>query len=184
MVGINWKELRRSQGGSVLMIVCGALLALRPDSASALVSVVLGWGLIVVGVMLIVGGFLSGREWGSIAQGALFLICGSWLHRNPLMIASVLGLILGVVAVRQGWRAARHAQWTKRSGGMWIPGGVLAVLELLVGIRLILSPLSVSRLVLKLAGIAMVACGGWELISRSRERKYIPGEAHIIDADK
>lgn len=184
MNGINWNVMKRSRSGSILMIVCGALLALSPDSASALVSVILGWGLIVVGVMLIVGGFLGGREWGSIVQGALFLLCGSWLHRNPLMIASVLGLILGVVAVRQGWRAAKQAQWTKRSGGAWIPGGVLAVLELLVGIRLILSPLSVSRLVLKLAGIAMVACGGWELFSRSRERKQIHGDFHIIDADK
>lgn len=184
MNGINWNVMKRSRSGSILMIVCGALLALSPDSASALVSVILGWGLIVVGVMLIVGGFLGGREWGSIVQGALFLLCGSWLHRNPLMLASVLGLVLGVVAVRHGWRGAKNVQRTKRSGGMWIPGAVLAALELLVGIRLILSPLSVSRLVLTVAGIALVACGAWELIDQKRGRKYIPADAHIIDADK
>ena len=43
MRGINWKVTNRSQGGSILMIVCGALLALSPDSASAMLSVVLGW---------------------------------------------------------------------------------------------------------------------------------------------
>ena len=32
MRGINWKVTNRSQGGSILMIVCGALLALSPDS--------------------------------------------------------------------------------------------------------------------------------------------------------
>ena len=96
----------------------------------------------------------------------------------------VLGLILGVVAVRQGWRGAKNVQRTKRSGGMWIPGAVLAALELLVGIRLILSPLSVSRLVLTVAGIALVACGAWELITRYRSQKYIPGDHHIIDADQ
>lgn len=184
MSGINWKGMNRSQGGSVLMIVCGAILALSPDSASALLSVVLGWGLIVVGVMLIVGGFLSGREWGSIGQGALFLICGSWLHRNPLMIASVLGLVLGVVAVRRGWSGAKNAQTIKRCGGIWIPDAVLAALELIVGVRLIFSPLSVSRVVLTLAGIAMVACGAWELISRYRGRKYITRDSGIIDADE
>lgn len=183
MNGINWRSGRRSQGGSVLMIVCGALLALNPDSASALVSAILGWALIVMGVMLIVGGFLSGREWGAIFQGALFLVCGSWLHRSPLMIASVLGLILGVVAVRQGWRAAKNAQRTKRSGGAWIPGTVLAAVELLVGVRLILSPLSVSRLVLTVAGIAMAACGIWDLIDQHRARRRIPGTEHIVDAD-
>ena len=184
MSGINWKSMHRSQGGPVLMIVCGALLALSPDSASALVSVVLGWALVVMGVMLIVGGFLSDREWGSIGQGILFLICGSWLHRNPLMIASVLGVVLGVVAVRRGWSGAKNVQTIKRYGGIWIPGAVLAALELMVGVRLILSPLSVSRVVLTLAGIVMAGCGIWELISRRREQKYIPGDYHIIDADQ
>ena len=184
MSGINWKSMHRSPAGPILLIVIGAVLALNPDSASALVSAILGWGLIVVGVMLIVGGSLGRNDWGSIAQGALFLICGSWLHRNPLMIASVLGILLGIAALRQGWRAAMNVSKSKRNGGFWIPGAVLAVAELLVGLRLIFSPLTVSRFVLTLAGIAMAVCGVWELISRSREKKYIPGTPNIIDADK
>lgn len=184
MSGINWKAATRPQGGAILMIVLGALLALSPDSASALVSVLLGWGLIVVGVMLIVGGFISGGEWGAILQGALFLICGSWLHRNPMMVASILGVVVGITAIRHGWRGAKNVQKSKRSGGFWIPGAVLSALELLVGVRLILSPLSVSRLLLTIAGIAMVACGAWELISRNRERKVITRDTRIIDADK
>ena len=184
MSGINWKSMHRSPVGSILLIVIGAVLAMNPDSASALVSAILGWGLIVVGVMLIVGGFLGRNDWGAIAQGALFLICGSWLHRNPLMIAAVLGILLGIAAVRQGWRAAMDVGRSKRNGGFWIPGAVLAVAELIVGVRLIFSPLTVSRFVLTLAGIAMAACGVWELISRSREKKYIPGTPNIIDADK
>ena len=184
MKAINFFNSERSRWGSVLMIVCGALLALNPDSASVLVSAVLGWGLIVVGVMLIVGGFLSRTEWGAVLQGALFLLCGSWLHRSPLMIASVLGVIVGVAAVRQGWRTAQTVRQTMGSGGIWIPGCVLAALELLVGIRLILSPLSMSRLVMTVAGLALAVCGAWDLISRQRERRYIPGESRIIDADE
>ena len=184
MSGINWRSMHRSTAGPILLIVIGAVLALNPDSASALVSAVLGWGLIVVGVMFIVGGSLGRNDWGAIAQGALFLICGSWLHRNPLMIASVLGILLGIAALRQGWRAAMNVGHSKRNGGFWIPGAVLAVAELIVGLRLIFSPLTVSRFVLTLAGIAMAACGVWELISRNREKKYIPGNPNIIDADK
>ena len=184
MSGINWKSMHRSPAGPILLIVIGVVLALNPDSASALVSAILGWGLIVMGVVLIVGGFLGGNDWGSITQGALFLICGSWLHRNPLMIASVLGILLGIAALRQGWRAAMNVGHSKRNGGFWIPGAVLAVAELVIGVRLIFSPLTVSRFVLTLAGIAMAACGVWELISRRREKKYIPGTPNIIDADQ
>ena len=56
MKGINWKFGHRSNLGSILMIVFGAVLVMNPDSASALVSAILGWGLFVVGVMLVIGG--------------------------------------------------------------------------------------------------------------------------------
>ena len=184
MKGINWKTMLRSNLGSILMIVFGAVLVMNPDSASALVSAILGWGLFVVGVMLVIGGFLDGRAFGSIGQGVLFLVVGSWLRWNPLMIAKVVGVLLGLTAVSHGWRALENAQRSKRNGGFWIPGAVLAAVELLVGVRLIFSPLSVSRVVLTIAGIAMVVCGVWELISRNREKKYIPGTPNIIDADQ
>lgn len=184
MKGINWKFRHRSNLGSILMIVFGAVLVMNPDSASALVSAILGWGLVIVGAVLLVGGILDGREGGSIGQGVLFLLVGSWLRRNPLMIATVVGVLLGLTAVQHGWRALENAQRSKRNGGFWIPGAVLAAVELLVGVRLIFSPLSVSRVVLTLAGIAMAACGIWELISRRREKKYIPGTPNIIDADQ
>ena len=159
MKGINWKFRHRSNLGSILMIVFGAVLVMNPDSASALVSAILGWGLVIVGAVLLVGGILDGREGGSIGQGVLFLLVGSWLRRNPLMIATVVGVLLGLTAVQHGWRALENAQRSKRNGGFWIPGAVLAAVELLVGVRLIFSPLSVSRVVLTLAGIAMAACG-------------------------
>ena len=166
MKGINWKFKNRSNLGSILMIVFGAVLVMNPDSASALVSAILGW------------------DGGSIGQGLLFLVVSTWLRRNPLMIAKVVGVLLGLTAVQHGWRALENAQRAKRNGGFWIPGAVLAAVELLVGVRLIFSPLSVSRVVLTLAGIAMAACGIWELISRRREKKYIPGTPNIIDADQ
>ena len=184
MKGINGKSMHRSNLGSILMIVFGAVLVMNPDSASALVSAILGWGLFVVGVMLVIGGFQDGRDGGSIGQGLLFLVVGSWLRRTPLMIAKVVGVLLGLTAVQHGWRALENAQRSKRNGGFWIPGAVLAAVELLVGVRLIFSPLSVSRVVLTIAGIAMVVCGVWELISRNREKKYIPGTPNIIDADQ
>lgn len=181
---IDWKALLKTQTGSILMIVLGAVLAIYPDSASVLVSAVLGWVIIAMGVVMLVGGFLGGPDIGSILQGAFFLVIGAWLHRNPLMIATLLGLLLGVLALRQGWNGVTRAKWIKRSGGFWVPGMVLAVLELIVGVRLILSPMSVSRLVMTIAGIVMVLCGAAELAGSIKGRKYIPGDSRIIDADE
>ena len=184
MKKLDWRTLLKTQTGSILMIVLGAVLAIYPDSASVLASAVLGWLIIAVGVVILVGGFLGGPDIGSILQGAFFLVIGAWLHRNPLMIATLLGLLLGVLALRQGWQGVNRAKWIKRSGGFWIPSMVLAVLELIVGVRLILSPMSVSRVVLTIAGVVMVLCGAAELAGGFRGRKHIPGDSHIIDADE
>jgi len=184
MKDFDWRGLLRFEGGSVLMIVFGVLLTVKPDLASAAVSAVAGWALIAVGVAFLVAGFTDGVRGGRIAAGALLLAAGSWLHRNPLMIASLIGVGLGVLVLSQGWQKAREAQWTKRGGGFWIPGAVLAVLELLVGVRLILSPLSLSRLVLSIAGIVMVICGACNLVAHYKNVRYIPDQDGIIDADE
>lgn len=184
MRGFDWKNLLRYDSGSILMILCGVILAMKPDTASAMISAVAGWALIALGVAALIAGFARGFGTGSVVTGALLLIAGAWLHRNPLMIASVLGFVLGLLVLSQGWRAAKDAQRIKRGGGFWIPGAVLAVLELIVGVRLILSPLSVSRLVLGIIGIALIVIGACNLVAHYKSIKYIPDAGGIIDADE
>ena len=184
MKKIDWRSLLKDQTGAVLMILCGAVLAISPDSASVLLSGAAGWLLIAAGVALLIIGFVGGVQMGAIIPGAVLLMAGAWLHRHPMMIASVLGLILGIVAFRQGWQGAKESRRVKRSGGFWIPGAVLSVLELIVGVRLIFSPLSASRWVLTIAGILMVLCGAADLAAHYRGRKYIRGDSRIIDADE
>ena len=180
----DWRGLLRFQGGSVLMIVCGGILAVSPDSASVLISAVLGWLLIAAGVAMILAGVIDGAEIVLILQGAFFLLAGSWLHRHPLLIASVLGIVLGLTALCQGWRKAKRARRTKRYGGFWAWDAGVAALELLAGLVLIFVPLSLSRLVVTLAGIAMVLCGGADLYSSWKTGCYLEGDSRIIDADK
>lgn len=184
MKNFDWKSLLRYESGSVLMIVFGVLLTVKPDFASAAVSAVLGWVLILGGVALLLAGFVGKMGIGPIAGGALLLIAGTWFHRNPLMIASVIGTLLGILVLTQGIHAMKDAQRTKRGGGFWIMGAVLAVLEVVIGIRLILSPLSVSRLVLSVVGIIMAICGACNLVAHNRSRRYIPDSDGIIDADE
>ena len=52
----DWQSLLRFQGGALLMIVCGGILALCPDSASVLISAVLGWLIIAAGVAMVIAG--------------------------------------------------------------------------------------------------------------------------------
>lgn len=182
MKGFDWKGLLKYESGSVLMVVFGVLLTFKPDLASGMVSAVLGWVLIGMGVASMVMGFVGKLGLGPIVSGALMLLTGNWFHRNPLMIASVIGILLGILVLSQGLGEARNAGWTKRNGGFWIFGAVLAVVEILTGIRLIFSPLLVSRLVMRLIGIVMAVCGVCNLTAFGRSRNYLTN-SNIIDAE-
>ncbi len=184
MKKIDWRSLLRYESGSLLMILFGILLTVKPDFASVMASAVLGWVLIAAGVAMLIAGFVTGGRLGAIGMGALLLIAGVWFHRNPLMIASMIGLVLGALVLSQGWQSAKDAMRAKRSGGFWIPGAVLAVVELIIGIRLLLSPLRVSRLVLSIIGILMSLCGACNLAAHYHGRRYIRGDGNIIDADE
>ena len=183
MKNLDWKEFLRREGGSILTILCGVILVMRPDTASALLSAVAGWVLIAIGVAALIAGF-SGSSGGSVVTGAVLLLAGAWLHRNPLMIASVIGFVAGFWVLRQGLKAMKDAQRSKRNGGLWIPGAVLAVLEALIGVRLMLSPLSISRLVLSIGGLALIAIGACSMAAHYKSTRYIPEPGGIIDADE
>ena len=149
-----------------------------------LISAVLGWLLIAAGVVMVLAGVIGGVEVVTILQGAFLLLAGSWLHRHPLMIASVLGTVLGLTALCQGWRKAKRARRTRLYGGFWAWDAGVAVLELLAGLVLILVPLSLSRLVVTLAGIFMVICGAADLAASRKGGCDLDGSDNIIDADK
>ena len=184
MRNLDWNDLLRREGGSILTILCGVILVLKPDTASALLAAVAGWALIAVGVAALIAGFAGDFGAGSVVTGAVLLLAGAWLHRNPLMIASVLGFVVGFLVLRQGIRAMKNAQYSKRNGGLWIPGAVLAVVEALIGVRLMLSPLSISRLVLSIVGVVLIVIGVCNLVAHYRSVRYIPKSGGIIDADE
>lgn len=180
----GWRSFLRFQTGSVLMILCGGILAFFPDSASVLLSAVLGWLLIAAGVALVIAGTAAGLALVTVIQGACFLLAGAWLHRHPLMLASVLGFVLGLLALRQGWRKGQRAMRKKLYGSFWIWDAGMAALELLAGLVLIFVPLSLSRLIGMLAGIFMVLCGVADLLAFRKNGGGFQGYVNIIDADE
>ena len=182
MRNFDWRSLLRHESGSVLMVIFGVILTFKPDFASEMVSAVLGWLIIAMGVIALVVGFVGKLGLGSIVSGGLMLLVGNWFHRNPLMIASAVGVLLGFLVLSQGWRELWSAGRSKRAGGFWIFGAVLAVVEIAIGIRLILSPMLVSRVVLSVCGIILVICGVCNLTAFGRSRAYL-NDGGIIDAE-
>lgn len=187
MKNLDFRKILRMETGSVILIIFGLILILNPDFGSAAVAAVLGWVLCGAGIAGLVIGFLSwpGLGVGELVVSGLLLGAGVYLLRNPMMLASILGLLLGVLLAVQGLGAVRDALRVRARGGFWYASLVFAVITLVAGLGLIFSPLTTSRLVMTVAGIVMIACGVGNLVNHTRAEKYLnSGDGKIIDADE
>lgn len=154
--------------------IVGIILLVHPDSAAALISRVLGWGLFLVGIGCGLSAiFRPGSTAIKIIGAIVFLCIGSWLIRNPLALAAMAGVVVGILLVIKG------AQELFRGFGRgW------SVVEMVLGVMLALLPLTTSRLVFSLCGLVMTVAGILMTVDRIRRARLDSGDndPNIIDA--
>ena len=160
----------------VALMVLGAVLLFNPDSASALISRVLGWLLVLMGVGTGISAVASesGRVGKGIAAVALVLI-GGWLTKNPLALAAWVGRIVGILLVVDGIQDIIHL----RSQGQRF---ALPLIVTALGVILVLLPMTTTRLVFSLCGVVVLILGVVMLLDRLKTVKKLNGGSDIIDA--
>ena len=145
---MNLKDKISSALTPLLVIFLGLVLLLSPDSASALISAIVGWVLIAIGIGWGISAVAnSRRRLVKVLFALVFAFAGSWLHRNPLMLAAALGRFCGAFLLVQGLQDLRR--------GMRL----LRILVVAAGIGLILVPMSASRLLFSICGAVVIAIG-------------------------
>ncbi len=162
--------------GPVFLCMAGLVLLVSPDTASALVGKVLGWLMVLVGAGFAVSAFSRRGSLVFPVVAALALLgMGSWLLRNPLALASGVGRLLGLLLLIQG---GGDFFSSLTSGGKLL-SGVTAVL----GLILLLLPMTTSRLLFAVLGAVLIATGVTEALSRLRQRRLDSGDGSVIDAE-
>ena len=163
-------QLLNQFGMSLTLILLGLILLIVPDSASVIIAYLTGGILILSGIAVGIGALLDRR----IFQGICALAClsvGGTLMGNPLLLARNLGRFLGVLLAIEGGDCLRKGN---RSFG---------ILLLVAAVALVMSPLTLSRLVFSLMGLVVLLIGIGMLAGRLKHRRYLnKGDDNIIDA--
>ena len=155
----------------VLLMVLGLILLIHPDSASALVAQILGWVLVIAGVVFAVSAVAGHFDTlGKVLSAVCCFAVGAWLLRNPLMLAAGLGRLAGILLVVRGIQDILNA-------GRYHYGILPAVITTVLGAVL------TSRVVISLCGLLVLIVGVAILVDRLRNRRpKEPSESDIIDA--
>ena len=160
----------------VVLIALGLVLIFCPDTASALISKVAGWGLLMAGIIVAVA-MVVDSNWSvtKILTILVFVGLGRWLMAHPLAWAAWGGRIIGALVLLRGIRDFSQSTFTQ--------GKVLSALTALLGLVLLLMPMTASRMVFSLCGVVILAVGGGMLAERIWEKKNgEDDDPNIIDA--
>lgn len=161
----------------VALIVLGAVLLLFPDSASVLVAQVLGWAMVIAGIVFAVSAVASpGGTAGKVICAVVCLAVGSWLVKNPLVLAKGVGRLVGILLAIRGLQDLFQSVSTQ--------GKLLSAITAAIGVILILLPMTTSRVVFSVCGLVVLLIGAAMFVDRVRKRRLMDPKdgPDIIDA--
>ena len=182
-------DLNRDIIGYLLLVALGCLLMFRPDFGSAAVATVLGWAMIVIGGIMIFVCLLSWPVLGipQLLIGIAAAGFGVYILLNPLMLASIFGIAVGIYLAFQGLVSVFESLKLRKLSYRFLPSLIVGFIMFALGLVLILAPLTSSRLVMTLVGLAMALCGGVRFLLRAwaaRKLSQPKADPDIVDTDE
>ena len=162
----------------VLLILLGLILVVNPDTASALISRLIGYVLtlaaIITGLTAIFG------QYKRILKGVCAVVLamvGGWLMAHPLWLTAWISRFLGLLIMINSGMDLIYAIKCKSHV-------VFHAAATAIGALLVLMPMSASRLVFSLCGVGVLVIGGVMLFDRIRGRRWLTegDDPNIIDA--
>lgn len=161
-------------GMPITLIAFGLILLFSPDTASILISKLVGWLLVAAGIVYGIYTFLSwpAKRISQILSCVILLGLGSVLLTHPLLLAENIGRFLGILLSIEGGQCLRNQR------------KLMAIVLWIAALTLILAPMTASRLVFSLCGLAVLAMGVFMFLDRLKHREYLdePDDPNIIDA--
>ena len=161
-----------------LLILLGLILVVNPDTASALISKLLGYALTLgaVGTGLAAVFSHSGKVRKAVCAVVLAMV-GGWLMMHPLWLTAWVSRFLGILIMVNSGMDLAYALKCKRNV-------IFHAAATAIGALLVLMPMSASRLVFTLCGVAVLVIGGVMLLDRIRGRRWLRegDDPNIIDA--
>jgi uncharacterized membrane protein HdeD (DUF308 family) len=162
----------------VLLILLGLILVVNPDTASVLISKLLGYVLTLCAIGAGIAAIFSRTKKAmKVICAVVLAMVGGWLMMHPLWLTAWVSRFLGMLILVNSGMDLIFA--LKQNRNVIFHAAAAAI-----GALLILMPMSASRLVFTLCGVAVLAIGGIMFLDRIRGRRWLHegDDPNIIDA--
>ena len=168
------KNICKDSGKYLFILLCGLILTFNPEGATAWVTRLLGWALVIICAGKLITLAAGDRlHWGREAFYSGACLCvGVILLARPMIVANLIGRTMGIILLVWGVSAIRegHSKLT-------------AILTILAGLVLVCIPATLTNTLLTLCGIVLTLIAVANILSSVKEHNRLEkGDPNIIDA--
>lgn len=146
---------------SIIFVVLGLFLFIRPDATITTISYIIGGILLILGVLSVIRYFKS--DYGinvldfDLVYGVLVIIAGLYLIFNPTMLATIFPAILGIWIIINSVTKFQYALMLKKLDKVdWKYTLLISFLTFAWGIILLINPLESVLVITQVIGIFII----------------------------
>lgn len=155
---------------SFAFVILGLFLFIRPDATITTISYIIGIILLMLGVVSIIRYFRS--DYGinaldfDLVYGVLVIIAGLYLIFNPVMLATIFPIILGIWIIINSVTKFQYALVLKKiEKSDWKYTLLISFLTFMWGVILLINPLKSVLLITQVIGIFIIIYAVLDIIN-------------------
>ena len=170
--GMN-KIFATSLISSIVMLVLGILLLIKPDFVINMVSTVIGLAILVPGIVSLVDYFKTKYN-ANLIIGVVACIIGIVFIFNSKFVSSILPFVLGIYFIINGISKLQYGMELRKNKVVnYMSSIITALLILVCGVLLMVNPFGGALAITQVLGIFMIIYSGLDIYNAMVIRKEV-----------
>ena len=178
MEGKIKRSFNTSLAISILFVIIGLFLFIKPDATISIISYIVGGFLLLVGLVNIYKYFTSENKLNvfsfNLAYGVLLIIGGIFLIIDTTIFAKVFNVILGIWIIINSVTKFQYGIILKRADSKdWTYTFLVSILMFLWGITLLINPFKSALTITQIIGVFIIIYAVLDIIDNFIIRRNI-----------
>ncbi len=166
---------------SIIMIVMGVFLLMKPDFVLTTLSTIIGIIVLIPGIISLVDYFKT-KYMPNLVIGVIASILGLIFIFNPKFISSILPFVLGIYFIINGLSKLQYAiEMKKNKVPEYAPSFISSILILGCGVLLIINPFSGAMAMTQVIGIFMIIYASLDIYNAVTTKQKVKDFVKEID---
>ena len=143
----------------IIILIVGVILLLWPGSTLTALCSLLGWCLIIGGILEIVIGFVGDRYYANMGGGVFSVIIGLVFILRPDFIISFLPFVVGLATALGGVGFLARTLYLKEEGPFAVMTILGAAVAVVAGLILMINAYTAVKLLMIILGVFLIYFG-------------------------